>query len=163
MFLGVSNAFCWLSNISIFDKLLNFDQSNIDVMRETFLHNNWSFVPIFLEMYWVLMKWTHWSFFFFFFLVGGGGGGGGGGGDESLSYSLKHIFTGEHSLYISWRRTHPYIYISCFHDDVMKWKYVPRHWPFVWGIHRSPVNSPHKGQWRGALMFFLSAPDQTVE
>ena len=27
------------------------------------------------------------------------------------------------------------------------------YWPFVWGIHRSPVNSPHKGQWRGALMF----------
>ena len=25
----------------------------------------------------------------------------------------------------------------------------------VWGIHRSPVNSPHKGQWRGALMFSL--------
>ena len=23
------------------------------------------------------------------------------------------------------------------------------------GIHRSPVNSPHKGQWRGALMFCL--------
>ena len=30
-----------------------------------------------------------------------------------------------------------------------------RYWPFVWGIHRSPVNSPHKGQWRGALMFSL--------
>ena len=28
-----------------------------------------------------------------------------------------------------------------------------RYWPFVRGIHRSPVNSPHKGQWRGALMF----------
>ena len=26
---------------------------------------------------------------------------------------------------------------------------------FVWGIHRSPVNSPHIGQWRGALMFSL--------
>ena len=26
---------------------------------------------------------------------------------------------------------------------------------FVRGIHRSPVNSPHKGQWRGALMFTL--------
>ena len=26
---------------------------------------------------------------------------------------------------------------------------------FVQGIHRSPVNSPHKGQWRGALMFSL--------
>ena len=23
------------------------------------------------------------------------------------------------------------------------------------GIHRSPVNSPHKGQWRGAVMFSL--------
>ena len=30
-----------------------------------------------------------------------------------------------------------------------------RYWPFVQGIHRSPVNSPHKGQWRGALMFSL--------
>ena len=30
-----------------------------------------------------------------------------------------------------------------------------RYWPFVKGIHRSPVNSPHKGQWRGALMFSL--------
>ena len=31
----------------------------------------------------------------------------------------------------------------------------PRYWPFVPGIHRSPVNSPHKGQWRGALKFSL--------
>ena len=30
----------------------------------------------------------------------------------------------------------------------------PRYWSFVRGIHRSPVNSPHKGQWRRALMFF---------
>ena len=41
------------------------------------------------------------------------------------------------------------------HDDVIKWKQFPRNWPFVRGIHRSPVNSPHKGQWRGALMFSL--------
>ena len=41
-------------------------------------------------------------------------------------------------------------------DDVIKWKHVPRrYWPFVCGIPRSPVNSPHKGQWRGALMFSL--------
>ena len=39
------------------------------------------------------------------------------------------------------------------HDDVIKWKHFPRYWPFVRGIHRSSVNSPHKGQWRGALMF----------
>ena len=41
------------------------------------------------------------------------------------------------------------------HDDVIKWKHFPCYWPFVRGIHRSPVNSPHKGQWRGALMFSL--------
>ena len=41
------------------------------------------------------------------------------------------------------------------HDDVIKWKHFPRYWPFVRGIHRSPVNSPHKGQWCGALMFSL--------
>ena len=43
-------------------------------------------------------------------------------------------------------------------DDVIKWKHFPcypGYWPFVRGIHRSPVNSPHKGQWRGALIFSL--------
>ena len=44
--------------------------------------------------------------------------------------------------------------IHCkLHDDVMKWKHFPRYWPFVRGIHRWPVNSPHKGQWRGASAF----------
>ena len=46
-------------------------------------------------------------------------------------------------------------YASSLHDDVIKWKHFPRYWPFVRGIHRSPVNSPHKGQWRGAFMFSL--------
>ena len=32
------------------------------------------------------------------------------------------------------------------YDDVIKWKHFPRYWSFVQGIHRSPVNSPHKGQ-----------------
>ena len=40
-------------------------------------------------------------------------------------------------------------------NDVIKWKHFPRYWPFVRGIHRSPVNSPHKGKWRGALVFSL--------
>ena len=31
----------------------------------------------------------------------------------------------------------------------------PRYWPFARGNHRSPVKSPRKGQWRGALMFSL--------
>ena len=41
------------------------------------------------------------------------------------------------------------------HDDVIKWKHFPRYWPFVRIIHRSPVNSPHKGQWRGVVIFSL--------
>ena len=34
-------------------------------------------------------------------------------------------------------------------DDVIKWKHFPCYWTFV------RVNSPHKGQWCGALMFSL--------
>ena len=45
--------------------------------------------------------------------------------------------------------------MSRIHDGVIKWKHFPRYWPFVRGIHRHPLNSPHKGQWRGALMFSL--------
>ena len=45
--------------------------------------------------------------------------------------------------------------METFHDDVIKWTHFPRYWPFVRGIHRSQVNSPHKDQWPGALMFSL--------
>ena len=41
------------------------------------------------------------------------------------------------------------------HVGAIKWKHFPRYWPFVRGIHRSSVNSPHKGQWRGTLMCSL--------
>ena len=48
--------------------------------------------------------------------------------------------------------------LFCFvHDDLIKWKHFLCYWPFVRGIHWSPVNSPHKGQWRGALIFFICA------
>ena len=60
------------------------------------------------------------------------------------------------------KRTHQYpryhqvVHIpSSNHYDVIKWKHFPRYWPFVRAIHRSPVNSPHKGQWRGALILSL--------
>ena len=52
MLLGVSDAFCWLSYISI----LTF------LFWEAYLHNNWSFVPIFLKIFRALMRWTPWSF-----------------------------------------------------------------------------------------------------
>ena len=71
---------------------------------------------------------------------------------------MKEIFidpdlVGVCSLRCDWK----YVSIGqgTIHDDVIKWKHFPRNWPFVRGIHRSPVNSPHKGQWRGALMFSL--------
>ena len=40
-------------------------------------------------------------------------------------------------------------------DAVIKWKHFPRNWPIVRGIHRSLVDSPHKGQRGRALMFSL--------
>ena len=51
------------------------------------------------------------------------------------------------------------LFISCcnlYHDDVIKWKHFPCYWPFVKGIHWWPVDSPHTGQWRGALMISLT-------
>ena len=42
-----------------------------------------------------------------------------------------------------------------YHGYLIKWKHFPRYWPFVRGIHRSPVNSSHKGQWRWGFMFPL--------
>ena len=41
------------------------------------------------------------------------------------------------------------------HDDVIKWKHFPCYRPLVRGIHRWPVDSPHKAQWCGAFMFPL--------
>ena len=49
------------------------------------------------------------------------------------------------------------------YDDVIKWKHFPRYWSFVRGIHVSRANSPHKGQWHGALMYFWCTPEQTIE
>ena len=65
--------------------------------------------------------------------------------ERSLSNLLQSLRT--------WRV--PCIEFKIHHDDVIKWKHFPRNWPFVRGIRRSPVNSPHKGQWSGALMFSL--------
>ena len=58
--------------------------------------------------------------------------------------SLYHLYMSPHVSYM-----------SLGHDDVIKWEHFLRYWPFVRGIHRSPVHSPHKGQWRGASIFSL--------
>ena len=41
------------------------------------------------------------------------------------------------------------------HDNDIKWKHFLHYCPFVRGINRSPVNSPHKGQWHGVFVFSL--------
>ena len=54
------------------------------------------------------------------------------------------------------KNTHNFVVSAApAHGDVITLKHFPCYWPFVRGIHRSPVDSPHKGQWSGALMFSL--------
>ena len=45
------------------------------------------------------------------------------------------------------------------HFDVIKWKLFPRYWPFVRGIHRSPVHSPTKARDAELWCFLWSAPE----
>ena len=45
-------------------------------------------------------------------------------------------------------------YVQCIMMTSSNEKHFPHYWPFV--RHRSPVDSPHKARWRGALMFSLS-------
>ena len=54
-----------------------------------------------------------------------------------------------HKTQHQWMPGHTSCTTSTMHDDVLKCALLA----FVLGIHPSPVNSPHKGQWRGALMF----------
>ena len=50
---------------------------------------------------------------------------------------------------------HVWLQKAVYHEDFMKWKHFPYDWPFAWGNHRWPMDSPHEGQWRGALVFSL--------
>ena len=42
-----------------------------------------------------------------------------------------------------------------YQNDVIKWKYFPCYLALVRGVHRRPVDSPHKGQWCAPLMLAL--------
>ena len=50
-------------------------------------------------------------------------------------------------------------YPGFYYDDVIKWKHFPRYWPFVRGIHWSPVNSPHKARDAKLWCFLWSASE----
>ena len=80
------------------------------------------------------------------------------------NYSLEDYMVVHGTLCMgTWFSSYPAVMLECWsdqidcasHDDVIKWKHFPRYSPFVRGIHRSPMNSPHKGQWRGASTFSL--------
>ena len=69
-----------------------------------------------------------------------------------LCVCLSRIF--QNQIWIR-ETTKPLFEADSLHGDVIIWKHFLRYWPFVRGIHRSPVKFPHKGRWRGALMFSL--------
>ena len=75
------------------------------------------------------------------------------------TYFLQHQSKTVYTLYMRIQNLFAHISeryaIQPIHDDAIKWKHFPRYWPFVWGNRRSPVHSPHKGQWRRVLVFYL--------
>ena len=72
-----------------------------------------------------------------------------------LYYKISGVYSsmqrGNHERYVTTIITQT----TTNHDDILKWKSYPCYWPLVRGIHRSPMNSPHKGEWHGALIFSL--------
>ena len=68
-------------------------------------------------------------------------------------YAVQHVL-GDH--WIKWPLE------ACSMMTPSNWKKIAL-LAFVRGIHRLPVNSPHKGQSRGALMFSLICSEQKVE
>ena len=66
---------------------------------------------------------------------------------QRLGIRCSAVFINFHSC--THKHDHNIIFQSN-HDDVIKWKHFPRYWPYV-----LPVNSPHEGQRRGALICFF--------
>ena len=66
-------------------------------------------------------------------------------------------FHDNHYLLTNAYVTHTSFAQLILHDDAIKWKHFPRYWSFVRGIHRWPVDSPHKGQWRAAMLSLICA------
>ena len=88
------------------------------------------------------------------------------GGANSLNQEQKVIFRSKSAIF--WKISacfHPGFHtldlrrIFEYHDDVIKWKLFPRYWPFVRGIHRSPVNSRTKASDAELWCFLGSAPE----
>ena len=75
--------------------------------------------------------------------------------DPCLSVLTKYDDNKRLNVYVFAQCTFRITCILYLHYNAMKWKHFPRCWPFVRGIHLSPMNSLHKGQWRGALVITM--------
>ena len=89
---------------------------------------------------------------------------------EKNFFQYDHIILKKHQIfeyyffelfYQSWWRL-PLLTLLTMTIDVFKWRHFPRYWPFVRGIHQSPVNSPTKDSDAELWCFLWSAPEQTV-
>ena len=128
-------------------------QYNVYIYIYIYIHCNWFFIESCIVWWWTWYTYSHHIIFEKLELI-------------MLNGSVSQVFAFL-SLYFVSLFSHEHVWsqkiwviistaaVFPTHDDVIKWKHFPRYWPFVRGIHRSPMNSPHKGQWRGALMFTL--------
>ena len=55
------------------------------------------------------------------------------------------------------------VQFECNLDDIIKWKHLPRYWPFVREIHRSPVDPLTKASDAKLWRFIWFGPKQMVE
>ena len=70
-------------------------------------------------------------------------------------FQIDQLVRGRNNCIVDIETENSLVDYSVVTEDIIKWKHFPHYWTFVRGIHRWPVNSPHKGQWHGALMFSL--------
>ena len=74
---------------------------------------------------------------------------------DSLQTCVKRLFHMRHRWSLPWET----VCTMTLDSDLAWWRHqmenFPRYWPFVRGVNRSPVNSPHNGQWHRALIFSL--------
>ena len=126
-------------------------------LRKIYLHNRSLVYPLCTCKWNGIRRESHWGFCVRCIVVGQKS-------HRGLSWTMMSLQRDIASLGLSWQphdvisdscRWEQYLTLACIHDGVIKLKHFPHYWSFVGGIHRSAVNSTHKGQWRGALMFSL--------
>ena len=91
---------------------------------------------------------------------------------NSVIFAAYFIWISQNICHIMhWCQISFHIPRQCVHANANTtlWRHqmetFPRYWPFVRGIHQSPVDYPEKGLWHGALTLYLicaSTNDWTI-